>query len=459
MYTVFIPDSASRWTLKMLLDDIGNSNNTTNNKILDHNYLTRFHFENFKIFLKNPEETLNEPLIFLQNEIIINEDDQLDWHNNSIIIEIDRLNTSDIDLSKLNLRMRNKKSFSNCYKSVIKIIDELFDFQKHIIRNIQNHQIKSFLQITNNFINNFDKKNQLRFIFRIAQIIYESPFENIGRVTDNIPFYSGLEMWARIYDGMGGVCAEKTSALKFICDIINLEVRPVFAARDKMDDDIDQKFIEYFKCGGNAKMPITVQHLLARVTIDKESYLIDVTNGNIPFLFLDEKDSITRLNAPMRLRMVYHMDRFYLKEVSEIVGDGILTISEFHIQDLYYQYIFKQQLGLSISEQVYLGVYFDWGGERSEQMQTFYATNAKKLKYPYPIFINERNIDSLEDENTKKLLKKFENSLRNIYCNKHYTGGFTFVIQPLHPFRWSDWQISEKIKVMVDDFPAFKIGE
>ena len=457
-YCVFVPDSASRWTLGELLDYIKKTSNTTNKRVLTGSLLARFRFENFKLLLADSAKTLNEELTFFQNDKELADSDRLDWQN-KIVIEIGRIKNPEVDLSKLNLRERNKKAFSNCRKSVSKIIDELFDFKKHVIRNKQSQQVKSFMQIVDDFTETLNKKNQLRFIFRIAQLIYESPFENIGRVVDNIPFHSGMEMWARIYNGMGGVCAEKASALKFICDIVSIETRPVFASRSRMYNDIDSRFVDYLKCGGNAEMPVQVQHLLLKIIIGRTSFLVDVTNGNMPFLFLQGKDISPRFKAPMRLRMVYHIDRFHLKEVSELVGDGILTVSEFHIKDLYYQYVFKQQLGLSISNNIYLGVFFDWGGERSEQMQTFYAANAKKLRYPYPLFIHEDNVDSLTDENTKKIIKELDKSLRSIYKYKHYTGGFTFVIQPLHQFRWNDWQISNGVKAMVNDFPAFQTGE
>ena len=73
------------------------------------------------------------------------------------------------------------------------------------------------------------------------------------------------------------------------------------------------------------------------------SALVDATNGNIPFTFLLDDDGALRVRRGMRARMVYNVERLHLAEVSELAGDIMLTISEFHVPDLHFQFMFQHK--------------------------------------------------------------------------------------------------------------------
>jgi hypothetical protein len=116
------------------------------------------------------------------------------------------------------------------------------------------------------------------------------------------------------------------------------------------------------------------------------------------------------------------------------------------VPELHLQYVFKQGLGLQISPQAYIGVYFDWGGEASALKQNYYSSRARKLRFPYPRFIHADNLASVPDPHLRTLLDRTRKALRHHYPDKTFTGDFTFVIQPLAPHFWTLPRVSESVK-------------
>ncbi|MDA7523239.1 hypothetical protein N8548_00750 [bacterium] len=144
--------------------------------------------------------------------------------------------------------------------------------------------------------------------------------------------------------------------------------------------------------------------------------------------------------------MVYNTERIKLRRTKKITGDLLLSLSQFHIPELHFQYIFKQGLGLQITSSCFIGVYFDWGGERSMTQQNYYSSMAKKVGFPYPRFLHENNLDSIPDKNLRDMLRDLLYSLRERYNHSHYTGDFTFVWQPVINNFWESPRVSPSLK-------------
>jgi hypothetical protein len=264
-------------------------------------------------------------------------------------------------------------------------------------------------------------------------------------------FRCGYEMWSNLRAGFGGVCAEKTSALQFVCSILSVPVRPVLGSDSRIPDDFEQSLRAYVDSKGEKELPVRIYHHLIQIGIDDEEYLVDATNGNIPLMFLDQSDAELLLRYGYRARMVYRVDKLNLHRVSTWTGDAMLTLSEYHVPELHLQYVFEQGLGLYISNDLYLGVYFDWGGEASALKQNYYSALARRVGFPYPRFVHANNLESVPDEELRCWLKRTFDALRHQYPNRHYTGDFTFVIQPVKPDFWTMPRVSKSVRRLLGD--------
>lgn len=118
------------------------------------------------------------------------------------------------------------------------------------------------------------------------------------------------------------------------------------------------------------------------------------------------------------------------------------VLSQFHVPDLHLQYVFEQGLGLHVGNGVFIGAYFDWGGERTALMENYYSRAARAVGFPMPRFLHESNLQSLPIPRLEEMLRQTLGALRNLNQASHYTGDFTFVIQPLNNTFWSRPRLS-----------------
>jgi len=442
-----IPDSMEEWKVSSFLDYI----RLGHEKSLDEGYIPRpaniLHHESLRQLINSPESTLNPTLTFEQSGRCL---EVHEYINLSAEVNVVFLGRGDKNINSefeyISLSESNRSAFVSCRTEIIAIVDDLFDFKKNIIVATNNKTIASFEQLIDNFSTMLDHENQVRFLYRIAVLIHSAPFENFSKILKGIQLHSGCEMWMNIRQGFGGICSEKTAMLKFICDILLLHSSPIIGSNSVISDDFENLLRKYVKSEGEHELPIWIQHHLLEIEIGIDKFLVDVTGGNIPLTFLDKGDSGRLIKGGFKARMVYKVDRLNLARTSNWVGDTLLTLSQYHVPDLHLQYIFQQGLGLQISNQIYIGVYFDWGGEYSARMQNHYATLAQKVRFPFPRFIHSNNIQSVPDKSLFTLLDKALIALHNEYKDKNYTGDFTFVIQPLRPHFWAMPRVSKSIK-------------
>lgn len=438
LYTLCVPDELKKWRFSALIEFLRTDPNLHEEKgfvvsvpdLLAHQRLRRI--------TCYPESSLSLSPTFWQNNRELHDDEFVNLSQKENFIEIKR-KSSDKNTFKIpDCKQKNIEDYHVCKTIICNAIDKALDL-KSIFTDID-----SFEQLTDCF-SQISYEDRLKLVFHVALTIYVAPFENISRLTGCSCFRSGAEMWLSIADGFGGICSEKTSALKFICDILGIKNRPVFGSSYNIPEDIENQYISFIKARGDLPPPVWLQHHLLEIFLDEKSFLIDVANGNLPFLFLNKDDADSRLAGGMRMRLVYHTERLNLKRCAESLGDIMLTFSEYHIPDIAWQFIFKQQLGLEISNNHYLGVFADYHSQRSSIMQQYYSNAAKEAGLLYPLFLHKNNLCTLKDKNMIIFLEEIRNNLFDFYPFREYTGDFTFVLQPLSSDRWIRPQISSQI--------------
>jgi len=400
------------------------------------------HVESLRFLLEFPHKTLNAPVVLLQDDQVLGDDAQIDLSADEPCIDLMRDATDGrIAGGRADLSHKNVQSFENCRDQVLGIMDSLFDFSKLSLKAGSDSVATADSLITR--FSDISPTDQLRFLMHAAETIYCAPFENYSKVFSGVAFRSGVEMLENISYGFGGICAEKNGCFRFICDILGLDTFVIAGSTETMDEQVLAATEAFINNGGEGRSPAWYQHLITGVIVDGERFLVDTTNGNIPFMFLDESDTQEVLEAGVRARMVYQRERLNLIELPRHLGDAIFLINEYHLPNQCDEFIFKQGLGLNITHSLFIGAYFDWGGERSRNMQLYYSARARALHLPFPYFIHESNIAAIPDDNLRELLEKTGVALRLKHARPEYTGGFTFVIQPLFSDRWRRPRISQ----------------
>lgn len=413
----------------------------------------RLRHESLRRLMLHPASTFHRPVRLVQQDRELGLDDAIDSsaEHNQIRIERDE-STSIGNPRALSLKDCHNSAFEGCRCAVIRIVDRLFGFERQAIRTKTGRTLHSLAQMAGDMQAILDTDACLRVLFRLAQIIHSHPFENISKIIKGVPFCSGWEMWDRMDAGFGGICSEKTGAFLFMLDILGVEAFYVAGARTTIPADFEAQLKCYITSGGDATQPVWIEHLLAGFRLDGHEYLTDVTNGNLPFLFLNERDMQRFLRGGYRGRMVYSTEQMRLRRISRWAGDALLTLSEFHVPDLHFQYIFEQSLGLHISSSMFVGAFFDWGGERSARYQQHYATLADEQRLPSTRFMHEANLHALPDAGLRHTLQRVLTALRERYVKRHhYTGDFTFVLQPLHPYNDPRAFISSNLRPLLTE--------
>ncbi len=445
-YSLRVPDSMTHWRVSALLDFLARGTAYSH----DAGYLPvpvdACRHETFRHLVLHPAATLNRPVTFVQDGQTLGPQDAIRLGGGLTVVALGReAGPSQTDPDALDVAERNRAAFEACRPALPAVMDRVIDFDGVEITCRDGSRVMSLDGLLPEMQERLDPANQVRLLHRIASAIHAAPFENISRILDGIEVRPGCEMWTAIGRGFGGVCVEKTSALKFACDILGVPSTPVLGGVE-MPHDIEAHVERFVRSDGEETLPVWIQHHLLEMSVAGNTYLADATNGNIPFYFLDATDTARVLKAGMRSRMVYHVERLRLRRASNRTGDMLLTLSEYHVPDLQMQYIFEQGLGLHISDRAFIGVYLDWGGERSQLQQNYYTRLARRLGYFPPRFLHEANLRSVPDKHLRTLLEKTLTALRERYRDQAYTGDFTFVLQPLNGTFWTHPRISRSVR-------------
>ena len=200
-------------------------------------------------------------------------------------------------------------------------------------------------------------ESELDFLRLLAKAIWDSPFENYSRFTgQKLPYKTADETLLNIIEGRGAICSEKVQALKFITDTRGLESSYVFAGPDAFGrlpvGDL-RRLLETFDFRGSRHVMRYWQHLALEYVIDGRRVLVDATNGNIPFLFLDGPERESLLNPdfprPLPVRMGTYSENFYYHRAPDDLALDLCYAMENYIPEIDLVQVFDNELGLIIT--------------------------------------------------------------------------------------------------------------
>jgi len=400
-------------------------------------------FQHFSNLLCHPEALLSAPLTLKQDGRHLGVDDQIILDGRESCVELIAVEDFPVDPTKVDLAKINRRDYLRHQDFIEPVLTELYDFAKYPLARIDR-----FEELRQGFADQ-QYSDQVSCVYRFAQIIYQAPVENYSRLVAEHRFFSPLQMWRNILQGNGGLCAEKTSAFKFICDVLNIPSTAVFGSSTPIKGDIERQLVD-FCAGATPKPSFWLQHHMLEIRIGGRAILVDASNGNLPLLFLNEADRDIRYCHGFRPCQVYHRQKLFLYPSTELAGDLMLTLAEYHSRNLTFEYVLTQRMGLLICEEFYIGVFCDWAPERSRVIQQHYATLAKKRQLPCPAFFHEENLDSLESEPLRRLIGDCLQALRNQYPRPEYSGDFSFVFQALTPPAMPRRRISRDLALVLE---------
>ncbi len=204
--------------------------------------------------------------------------------------------------------------------------------------------------------------SKLRFLESLARRVWHSPFENYSRFTGRrLVYKSGDETVDNILDGGGAICSEKVQALKFLTDRYGLESEYLIAGPDAPGPVPVDKLREILRTFDHrfAKRHMRYwQHTALLYQIDGVEVLVDATNGNMPFLFLQGDDTAALLRCeekrPVPVRMVEAVEDFYYHRVPQDIPEGLFFALEGWMTHSDLIQVFDNELGLYLSSDYYV---------------------------------------------------------------------------------------------------------
>ena len=199
--------------------------------------------------------------------------------------------------------------------------------------------------------------HRIELVRSLARRIWESEFENYSRFVDRkLPYKTGDETVRNIVDGAGGICSEKVQALKFLTDHYGFQSEYLIAGADTptpVPEDRLRELLTTFDFRFAKRHMRYWQHTALLYTIDGATLLVDATNGNIPFLFLQDDSSEALLGyadkKPVRVRMAVYDEDFYYHRVSQDIPENLFFAMEGWVPDVDLVQVFDNELGLYIS--------------------------------------------------------------------------------------------------------------
>ena len=191
----------------------------------------------------------------------------------------------------------------------------------------------------------------------LARRIWESDFESYSRFTGRRLAYKwGDETVRSMADGAGGICSEKVQALKFLTDRLGFNSEYVIAGPnvpDPVPEDRLRELLTTFDFRFAKRHMRYWQHTALLYRIGGESVLVDDTNGNIPFLFLEGAEADRLLGyedkPAVPVRMAIQPESFYYHRVSQDIVYDLLFAMEGWIPYIDLVQVFDNELGLHIA--------------------------------------------------------------------------------------------------------------
>lgn len=204
--------------------------------------------------------------------------------------------------------------------------------------------------------------DKLKLIQALGRAIWNSQFENYSRfMGKKLVYKSGDETIDNIIQGGGAVCSEKVQALKFLTDHYGLRSEYVIAG-ENADGPVPveklRELLTTFDFRFSKRYMRFWQHTALLYDVDGVRLLVDATNGNIPFLFLQDAaaDRILddRNKVPVPVKMVESEEDFFYHRVPQDIPENLFFALEgwWSFSDL--MQVFENELGLYLSSEYYV---------------------------------------------------------------------------------------------------------
>lgn len=205
-------------------------------------------------------------------------------------------------------------------------------------------------------------EQKLELVNALARRIWDGRFENYSRFTGRrLVYKSGDETVDNILQGDGAICSEKVQALKFLTDHYGLESEYVLAGQDASGPFPAEKLrdiLTTFDPAFAKRYMRYWQHTALLYHVDGTRVLVDATNGNVPFLFLqgDDADRLLRCDGkqPLPVRMVESEESFYYHRTPQDIPENLFFALEGWIPFSDLMQVFDNELGLFLSADYYV---------------------------------------------------------------------------------------------------------
>ena len=196
----------------------------------------------------------------------------------------------------------------------------------------------------------------------LAKRVWESQFENYSRfVGRKLVYKSGDETIDNIMDGAGAICSEKVQALKFLTDHYGLTSEYIIAGGNAVGTapvDKLRELLVTFDFRFAKRYMRFWQHTALLYDVDGVRVLVDATNGNIPFLFLQDQEAEWVLGdmdkQPVPVKMIEFEEDFYYHRVPQDIPENLFFALEGWMPYTDLMQVFDNELGLYLSSDFYV---------------------------------------------------------------------------------------------------------
>lgn len=217
-----------------------------------------------------------------------------------------------------------------------------------------------------------------------SQRIFNSPFELYSRfVGQRRLIKDGLSTVRNITRGHGGACSEKAQAMRILADALEIPASYILSGpntRGEVPVSALLEILETFEAQFSSTAQAYWNHIAVLVELGGREILVDASNGNIPYLWVegDELEAMLDRKGTQRKgvahRYVVGSDELFYHRVDQLVPERLLYALELGWADPHIDLVqvLDDELGLLTMPDLWLGVlaYRD-DGER-ETLRSWY---------------------------------------------------------------------------------------
>ena len=247
-YTINHPQEMDKWSFDGFIEFMKLAPSEANDQGFLFYIDDNLRHERFRYLVNQPGSTLNTPLMFVQNGKRIESGGAFTLNEATWPVEIERVHADS------STRHSKQAPLKERHLSIYNLYEELLveAIDKTVNKDLpSDHRRFSFLRLKEETLNTEGhptQETQLGVLLHAAMAIHRAPFENWSKFNEAIPFRNGYEMWLNYPNGGGGVCSEKTASLKFLCDVLGLESRPVIGTQSRLTNEDISFYSKFPRC-------------------------------------------------------------------------------------------------------------------------------------------------------------------------------------------------------------------